>query len=85
MVYQVRYIIMTKLESKIQSIRDSVGGVYIKPDPQRLVKYRENLNNSTHALDYLNIQRGLNKETIDNFQLGYDIDRDAIVIPVFKR
>lgn len=76
---------MTKLEEKIQSFRQSVGGVYIKPDPQRLIRYRDELSSSTRALDYLNIQRGLNKETIDNFQLGYSSEMDAIVIPVFKR
>lgn len=75
---------MTKLEEKIQSFRSNIGAGYIKPDPSRLHTYRENLKESSRALDYLNITRGINKQTIDNFKLGYDIDKDAIVIPVFK-
>lgn len=57
---------------------------YIRPDPQRLEAYKANLFESETALSYLKIERGLADETIKNFQLGYDKDREAIVIPVFK-
>lgn len=79
-------IIEDKLKEKlgVQSMRDNIGAKYLKPDPQRLTQYRENLKNCSTALDYLHISRGINNQTIDHFQLGYDIEKDAIVIPVFK-
>lgn len=73
------------LEAKIASIKDSLNATYVKPDPATVAKYRSNLNDYPTALDYLHIGRGFNSETIDNFKLGYDPERDAITIPVYKR
>lgn len=43
-----------------------------------------NLKESEEALKYLQHERGLSIETIDHFQLGYDTERKAISIPLFK-
>lgn len=73
------------LESKIQSIKDSLNVTYVKPEQNLVNKYCENLNSNSSALDYLQINRGLNNETIEHFKLGYDPDRNAITIPIYKR
>ena len=36
-------------------------------------------------MDYLRITRGLNNETIEHFNLGFDKDKNAISIPIYKR
>lgn len=76
---------------KIQSLKDMVGTdvrQYIRPDPERLSLMKEELfkndENSVEALGYLKIERGLSEDTIRHFNLGYDKDRNAIVIPIFK-
>jgi len=69
---------------KITSIRESIGGSYIKPSVDKLNKFIEDLYNSPPALDYLKIQRGLSEETIKYFNLGYDINKNAIAIPEYK-
>ncbi len=73
------------LGEKIQSIRDSFQASYVKPNVGLLDTYRANLASSPVALDYLHIKRGINAETIENFKLGYDKERNAISIPIFKR
>lgn len=73
------------LESKIQSIKDSINGGYVKPDPQRVEMSILHLEQNSHARDYLTIVRGLNESTIENFKLGYCPEKNAITIPVFKR
>lgn len=45
----------------------------------------ENLKNCNEAKTYLQHERGLSNETIDHFRLGYDIERKAISIPLFKQ
>lgn len=75
---------MTILD-KIQSLRDATGGVYIKPNKDKMSSMVESLKNSTRAMDYLVIERGFSQETIQHFNLGYDSERDAIAIPVYKR
>lgn len=70
---------------KIQSIRESFQASYVKPSPDLVNKFRECLLSSTTALDYLQITRGLNAETLENFKIGYDPERNAITIPVYKR
>lgn len=78
------------ISDKIQSLRDMAAPAdarqFIRPDPERLVQYRANLfaEGGLSALSYLKIERGLAEETIKYFELGYDYDRNAIVIPVFK-
>lgn len=77
------------MTSKIETIRESlnttIAGGFIKPDPQRQETLVKNLGGSVVAQDYLHIQRGLTKETVAHFKLGYDIEKNAISIPVFKR
>jgi len=74
------------IQEKIMSMREMVSDArqFIRPDPERLVKYKQDLLETEHALSYLKIDRGLAEETIKYFQLGYDQERNAIVIPVFK-
>lgn len=74
------------ITDKIQSIKDMVSDArhYIRPDPAKLVFYKEKLFDTNEALDYLKTERGLAEDTIRHFQLGYDPERNAIAIPVFK-
>lgn len=74
------------IHDKISSLRDMVSDVrqYIRPDPARLEKFIQDLATSEEATSYLKIERGLAQDTIDYFKLGYDIERNAIVIPIFK-
>lgn len=76
---------MTPLESKIQSIKESLNVNYVRPSTQKVEEYKTSLAQNPVAQDYLKITRGLNQETIDNFNLGYDEERNAISIPVYKR
>lgn len=76
---------MNNLADKIQSLRQTMGGSYTKPSIERLNELCENLKNNRDAFDYLTITRGINENTIDNFKLGYDIEKNAISIPIFKR
>lgn len=78
---------------KVSSLRDMVGGgsnerltPYVKPDPEKLERFKAELFNTENieALNYLKIERGLAEDTIKHFHLGYDKDRGAICIPVFK-
>lgn len=73
------------LAEKITSIKETININYVKPDPTLVDKYRESLTNTPSAMDYLRITRGLSPETIDNFKLGYCIEKNAISIPVYKR
>lgn len=76
---------MPPLADKIKSIKETLNGAYVKPSVEKVNSFCSALWTTPHALDYLNITRGINKETIDNFKLGYDIEKDAISIPVYKR
>jgi DnaB-like helicase C terminal domain/Toprim-like len=71
------------LEEKIRSIRDTIGGDYRKPDPAIVETLVNNLTDSHDALEYL-FKRGLTKDTIKHFKLGYDTIKDAISIPIYK-
>lgn len=75
----------TKLSERILSIREQVGAVYARPDPQKLTKFVADLVTNEEAMNYLEVERGLSKETIEHFKLGYDEQRNAIAIPIFKR
>lgn len=74
------------ITDKIRSLRESVGVKYVRPDPKKVDFFIENLFNTRHpqALEYLTSLRGLTHETIKHFKLGYDIERGAIAIPIFK-
>lgn len=73
------------LKAKIESIRDTLKAEYVKPDKTRVDQFCQSLKDTPSALDYLLKTRGLNTETIEHFKLGYDKERNAISIPVYKR
>lgn len=73
------------LESRIQSIKETIGGTYVKPSQSTVDQYIADLRTTPSALDYLTIQRGLNTETLDFFKIGYSKERNAIAIPIYKR
>lgn len=72
-----------KDEIKIKSIRDIGAQAYVKPDPKKVESQINALKGNEEAWEYLT-ERGLTKETIDHFKLGYDYQRHAISIPIFK-
>lgn len=79
---------MTKqeeLKTKIQSISESLSVAYEKPSTEKVEQFKKALEDSSRAQDYIYIQRGINKDTASNFNLGYDSERDAISIPVYER
>lgn len=73
------------LQDKVKSIGEQVGGSYRKPSPEAQKSLLEALWGNNEALDYLRIQRNLTDDTIKHFQLGYDVNKNAISIPIFKR
>lgn len=52
---------------------------------ERVIEYQTELLNNHDALDYLKVERGLTDDTIKHFRLGYHKEKNAIVIPLFKR
>lgn len=72
------------IADKVVSIRQSVGMDYTRPDPNRLEVMMKDLWENTKALKYLIEQRGLARETIKHFKLGYDTSTNAIAIPIYK-
>lgn len=74
------------ITDKIKSLRESVGVSYVRPDPSKLQNYMQNFWSSGHpqALEYMKVSRGLNEDTLKHFQIGYDIERNAVAIPIFK-
>ena len=73
------------LADKIESMRGNLSVAYTKPSVEKQALLVENLKDNQSALDYLKVTRNLNQDTIDYFKLGYDIDKNAISIPVYKR
>lgn len=76
---------MTEIQTKIQSIKDSLNGSFTKPSNEKVSGFCSLLLETPKAIDYLKVTRGLSDETIKYFKLGYDKERDAISIPVYKR
>jgi hypothetical protein len=72
------------IKDHIKSIRQSVGREYTRPDPSKIDVFIENLHNNKEAQDYLLKERGFTQETIDHFKLGYEPDKNAISIPIYK-
>lgn len=68
----------------IKSIGETLNLKQGKFTAERISEYQEKLKNSEVGLNYLKNDRGFNDETINNFKLGYDEDKNAIVIPCFK-
>lgn len=75
---------MNSISEKVQSLGSSVGGVFSRPKPELLNTLQENLASNSAAREYLTL-RGLTDVTISHFRLGYDAQKNAIAIPVFKR
>lgn len=73
------------LQDKIKSIRETLNVDYIKPSAEMVDGFVKALEENTQAFDYLNITRGLTKETIEWFKLGYNESKNAISIPIYKR
>ena len=76
---------MVSLENRIQSIKETIGGSYVKPNVDTVSRFIADLRSNPSAYDYLTITRGLNAETLEFFKLGYDKSRNAIAIPIYKR
>lgn len=72
------------IKTKIQSLRETIGKNWIRPDPKKLEQYIENLQNTQHAVDYLKNERGFSDATIEHFRLGYNQETNSIAIPIFK-
>lgn len=65
-------------------MRQTVGREYLRPDIEKVERFKGELYSNDTALDYLLITRGLTMDTIKHFELGYDSTKNAISIPVFK-
>lgn len=76
---------MSKLSEAIVSIRQTVGRDYIRPPIEKLERFEVELLHNQEAMDYLKVERGLNEDTIMHFRLGYDPEKHAIAIPIFKK
>lgn len=57
---------------------------YIRPDQAKLDNFKKLLFDNEEALNYLKVERGLAEDTIKYFNLGYDPEKNAIAIPIFK-
>lgn len=70
--------------SQLMSLREQMNISYRRPDPAEMKRFISELAKNQQALDYL-YGRGFSDKTIEHFNLGYDPDRNAISIPVFKK
>lgn len=68
---------------KISSIRETINGGYRKPEAEKQESYVTNLECTPSAQEYL-LRRGISLDTAKHFGLGYDYERKAISIPVYK-
>lgn len=73
------------IAEKIKSLGEQIGAVYKKPSPEYLRHLQQMLLGSDTAMEYLSKVRNLTMETIQHFGLGFDTDKQAIAIPVYKR
>ena len=75
---------MSELQDRIASLRETLDVAWKRPDKEKLKRMQEALAVEAKAHDYLTQKRGLTQETIDHFGLGYDEERNAIAIPIYK-
>jgi archaellum biogenesis ATPase FlaH len=73
------------IRDKIKSLRETVGVEYKRPDPSKIETLMDCLWGCSKALEYLHLERGLTDDTIKHFNLGYDYDKNAIAIPIYKK
>lgn len=74
-----------QISDRIQSLREALNQDYKRPDLNKLKLLQESLVEGRAGYEYLTKERGLTKDTIKYFGLGYDEERNAIAIPIFKR
>lgn len=67
----------------ISNLQDTLGIKQKSFSLEKVQLLQKGLNEK--SIDYLQRERGLSTETIENFKLGYDEEKDAISIPHFKR
>lgn len=67
----------------IKPLGDTLGAEYTKPSAEKLAEFEAALGEGT-GLEYLTKDRALTLDTIKHFRLGYDAERKAIAIPIFK-
>lgn len=72
------------ISERIKSVRESIGKEYIRPDPGKVDDFILDLQSCQEAKDYLMVSRGYTEDTIKHFKLGYDKDKEAITIPMYK-
>lgn len=74
------------ITDQIKSVRTALGKEHKKPDPAVLDRFKKALysEDGAEALEYLKVDRNLTEDTIEYFRLGYDTERDAVSIPIFK-
>ncbi|HEY9703850.1 MAG TPA: toprim domain-containing protein, partial [Allocoleopsis sp.] len=73
------------ISDKIRSLQEMVvPRDYIRPDQAKLDNFKKLLFDNEEALNYLKVERGLAEDTIKYFSLGYDPEKNAIAIPIFK-
>jgi Mrp family chromosome partitioning ATPase len=70
---------------EIKSLGETLGVKSNKFSLERVMEYQQALVGNEQALDYLKVERGFTEDTIKHFRLGYHAERNAIVIPLFKR
>ena len=68
---------------EIKSLEDTLNVKKKTIDESLQQKYIDSLDE--YALEYLQNKRGLSLDTIRHFRLGYDPDRRAIAIPLYRR
>lgn len=78
-------MVQINIRDKIKSLRETMGVEYKRPDNSKMETMADCLFGCSKALDYLYLDRGLTDDTIKHFNLGYDYDKNAIAIPIYKK
>jgi archaellum biogenesis ATPase FlaH len=68
----------------IKSFKDEIGFQYKRPNQDNLNLFKKGLDVVDIAQDYLKIQKNLSEDTIENFNLGFDVVNQSITIPETK-
>ncbi len=78
---------MTTIAEQIQSVRQTLGREYIRPPQEKANAFQEVLWSADGevGLEYWRTGRALNDDTIKHFGLGFDKDKQAVTIPVYKK
>lgn len=76
---------MTNFRDKIKSIRETIGVSFVRPSHDKMERFKADLPLTPKAVEYLKNDRALSDDTISHFELGYDKERNAIAIPIYKK